>query len=158
MRFIHWLSFSSLLLVAGIVLHFSGVPLNTNIYSISYTCLSAGAGGYLLSMFYYIVDVQRSGQLLWMPFMFMGMNAISMYIFAEGDIVDWFLGCFYVGSDPDKNLSNILWPTGVYWGDSSDRPTAPSHNIAMFFWTLGYIAVTAVLAWYMYKNKIFVTI
>jgi hypothetical protein len=33
----------------------------------------------------------------------MGMNAITVYVLAEGGIPDWFVSCFYL-DDPDQNL------------------------------------------------------
>lgn len=66
------------------------------------------------------MDVRKSGAILWRPFMFFGMNAITMYLFAEGDILDTAMQCFYIGN-PDNSLNNILWPTGVFWGDDDSE-------------------------------------
>ena len=49
------------------------------------------------------------------------------YVCAEGDIFDTPLGQIYLTStnnteppyDTDNNLQNVLWPTGVFWGDSA---------------------------------------
>lgn len=67
------------------------------------------------------------GVFAWKGFMYLGMNAITMYLCAEGGIIEWFLSCFYLG-DPDKNLQNILYPTGVYWGDDDRVRDHPSYN------------------------------
>jgi hypothetical protein len=57
-----------------------------------------------------------------------GLLLRSRYLLAEGGIVDWICASFYL-DNPDKNLQNILWPTGVYWGDNDDvRPYKPSYN------------------------------
>jgi hypothetical protein len=102
-------------------------PPGLDLYSISYTFVSGGAAGLLLTFCFYLVDIKRRGSYLWSGFMYLGMNAITMYLCAEGGIIEWFLSRFWL-DDPDKNLTNILYPTGVYWGDSDDVPDKPSHN------------------------------
>jgi hypothetical protein len=160
-RLWHWGTISVLQLVLGLILHFAAnLPMNTDLYSLAYLLVSGGAAGLMVCIFYSVVDIHRMWLWLWNPFMYMGMNAISMYLFAEGDVISWAVGNFYLG-DEDRSLANILWPTGVYWGDSSDNsdlPLEPSHNIAILMWTLGYIALTALIAWYMYKRKCFIVI
>eukprot|EP00049_Salpingoeca_infusionum_P001077 m.44964 g.44964 ORF g.44964 m.44964 type:complete len:1294 (+) comp10858_c0_seq5:36-3917(+) len=157
MRFLHCTWFGLLLLSLGLALHFSNaILMNTDLYSISYTLVTGGTASLFLVLCYVIIDVFQLGWWLWKPFMFMGMNAITMYLCAEGDIIDWFLSRFYIQGDPDKNLANILWPTGVYWGDSEDWPAHPSHNWRILVWTLGYIGFWMVVAWWMWKNNIFV--
>jgi hexosaminidase len=157
-RLRQWLAFSLCLLVAGLVFHFAGMPMNTDLYTIAFTLVTGGAAGFTLCFFYWLVDVRKQLQRLWLPFLYMGMNAIVLYILAEGGVVEWFLSCFYIDGDPQKNLSNILFPDGVYWGDPDDLPTAPRRDVGVLMWTLGLIAVTALLAWVMFRNKYFVTI
>ena len=183
LRMWHWGSFGLVQIVLGLVLHYSGVVMNTgeagvgkgrrvgssvavsvarstthpsnpcshpfplpsypqplsfspnphprptsDLYSISYTLVSGGAAGLLLTFCFYLVDIKRRGALLWRGFMYLGMNAITMYLCAEGGIIEWTLSRFWLG-DKDKNLMNILYPTGVYWGDDDDKVRdAPSHN------------------------------
>ena len=144
----------------GLLLHFSTlVPMNTDLYSISYVLVSGGAGGLLLCFCYWVVDMKKTAAFLWRPFMWLGMNAIVMYLCAEGDIIDWFIAWFYVDGDPDKNLANILWPTGVYWGDKGDdldRPEEPTHNVAVLFWIFGYIGIWMLVAREMHMRKIYI--
>jgi hypothetical protein len=40
--------------------------------------VSGGAAGLALTLRYWLVDLQRVGSSLWTPFMWMGMNAITM--------------------------------------------------------------------------------
>ena len=80
-----------------------------------------------------------------------------MYLLAEGDILDWFLGCFYWG-DPDKSLANVLWPTGVYWGEADDKAwsrASPPHDVGVLLWTLGYIGLMVLFAWELQRRRIF---
>lgn len=134
--------------------------MNTDLYSISYVLVSNGAGGVLLSFCYWLVDIRKVGAMFWRPFMYLGMNAIVMYLFAEGDILDTFISYFYINGDEDQNLSNILWPTGVYWGldDDIDDRTEASHDVKVLLWVFGYIAITMIVAWMMFKRRIFVKI
>ena len=104
-----------------------------------------------------------------------------MYLLAEGDILDWsvhpictfrlftlsvhavclcsplrrFLGCFYWG-DPDKSLANVLWPTGVYWGEDDDKGWSrerPPHDVGVLLWTLGYIGAMVLFAWALQRDS-----
>ncbi|KAF6136418.1 hypothetical protein GIB67_019301 [Kingdonia uniflora] len=52
-RLKHWLVMGVFLLILGVVLHFtSAVPLNKQLYSLSYVCLTAGAAALVFSAFY----------------------------------------------------------------------------------------------------------
>jgi predicted acyltransferase len=61
--------------------------MNTDLYSISYVLVSGGAGGFMLSLCYYIVDCKKIGMKFWWPFKVFGMNAITMFVLAEGGTV-----------------------------------------------------------------------
>ena len=39
-----------------------------------------GAAALTLAALYWIIDVRKAGGFLWRPFMFFGMNAITMYV------------------------------------------------------------------------------
>ena len=78
---------------------------------------------------------------------------------AESGVVNWFFGIIYLYGDTDYSLANVLWPTGVFWGDRGNddhRPTTVSHNPAVLAWTLGYICVWTLVARWMDKNKIYI--
>jgi hexosaminidase len=79
------------------------------------------------------------------------------YLFAEGGITQWALAAFY-WADPEKNLANLIWPSGVYWGFPATPPSAPTYDPSVMVWTLAYIGVTALLARWMYQRRIFVKI
>ena len=121
-----------------------------------YLLVTAGAGGLALAGCYWVVDVRGWCDRIWQPFMYFGMNAITMFLFMEGDIIDCPLSFFYL-KDPDNSLQNILWPTGVFWGDSPTvLPTVPSHNPYVFGWCVAYIGFWMVVAWGMYVKGIFI--
>ncbi|EDQ89607.1 uncharacterized protein MONBRDRAFT_25125 [Monosiga brevicollis MX1] len=157
-RIFQWSSFALLQLLLGLILHFSGIPLNINLYSVSFVLVTGGMTGLLLVLCYLIVDYRPTARWLWLPFMWLGTNAIVIFLCAEGDVIDWVLSCFYL-EDPDRSLANILWPTGVYWGDDDDvRPYKPSYNYQIMLWCLAYIGVWVLLGRWMYNNKIFIKI
>ena len=58
--------------------------MNTDLYSFPYVLVSGGAAGLTLSGCYWLVDIRKIGAPVWKPFMYFGMNAIAMYLLAEG--------------------------------------------------------------------------
>jgi predicted acyltransferase len=61
-RLRHWGVFGGAISVAGLVLHFAGLPLNTDLYSLSYLLLSTGVSMLALCLCYYMVDCLPSLQ------------------------------------------------------------------------------------------------
>ncbi|GLJ08974.1 hypothetical protein SUGI_0099500 [Cryptomeria japonica] len=105
-RLKHWLSMGFGLLIIGIILHFiDAIPLNKQLYSFSYVCFTAGAGGIVFSAFYILIDIWGFR----MPFLFlewMGMNAMLIFVLAAQGIFAAFInGWYYDGTN------NTL----VYW-------------------------------------------
>eukprot|EP00043_Microstomoeca_roanoka_P017928 m.188833 g.188833 ORF g.188833 m.188833 type:complete len:1127 (-) comp16734_c1_seq1:3793-7173(-) len=157
-RMIHWSIFGAFQLALGLILHFTGAfPMNTDLYSISYTLVTGGTAGLLVPTFYGLVDRLHVGVWLWTPFMYMGMNAIVMYLAAEGGILQYIFESFYWNKE-ENSLVNILWPTGVFWGDSDERPYKPTYNYQVMLWVIAYIGIWMLLARYMYHRRMFVTI
>ena len=107
-------------------------------------------------------SVDRAARLLWLPLSWLGMNAIVLFICAEGGIIPWVLSRFYVDGNPDFNLANVLWPTGVLWGDEEEAdggwPLEPYHNGAVLAWTVGYISVWVLLALFLHTKRIYISI
>ncbi len=81
-RLRQWLPQSLAMVVIGVVLHFTAVPMNTDLYSASFLLVTSGAGGVVLAMCYYAVDVlgEDDADPHWLvrPFWWMGQNAITM--------------------------------------------------------------------------------
>ena len=145
-------------LVAGVALHFAGVTLNTDLYSLSFLFLTGGSCYVVACICFYVVDCKDLFKRIWSPFMYLGMNAISMYLLAEGGILQWIASWFY-WDDVERSLVNIFWPTGVYWGDANDdNITEPRHDYATLGWTLGYIGLWMLVAAIMYHKNIFIVI
>ncbi|KAL4605569.1 hypothetical protein ACB092_09G038700 [Castanea dentata] len=57
-RLKQWVSMGFGLLIIAIILHFTNaIPINKQLYSISYVCFTAGAAGFVFSGFYILIDV-----------------------------------------------------------------------------------------------------
>eukprot|EP00455_Lapot_gusevi_P053267 TRINITY_DN8274_c0_g1_i1.p1 TRINITY_DN8274_c0_g1~~TRINITY_DN8274_c0_g1_i1.p1 ORF type:complete len:256 (+),score=75.23 TRINITY_DN8274_c0_g1_i1:79-846(+) len=141
-----FLPLSIILVAIGMVLHVTdAVPLNKNLYSVSYMLVMAGASGLCLAVFYLVIDVARLSA-PFLPFIYMGLNAIFVFVFAASGVLETML-------------------TWVYWKD-------PSNNLVDYFRSqilvksLGYDAGIMVMTWIkivfwyivsfiMFKNQIF---
>lgn len=85
-RLKRWLSWSiGTILLGGCLCQFSindgFIPINKNLWSLSYVLVTTGFAFFLLSVFYVVIDVKKfwTGK----PLTFAGMNAIIMYIGSE---------------------------------------------------------------------------
>ncbi|XP_042475639.1 heparan-alpha-glucosaminide N-acetyltransferase [Macadamia integrifolia] len=105
-RLKHWVSMGLALLVLGIVLHYTNaIPLNKQLYSFSYVCVTAGAAALVFSVFYVLVDIWGL-RYLFLPLEWIGMNAMFVFVMAaEGIFAGFFNGWYY--EDPHNTL--------VYW-------------------------------------------
>ncbi|WOH01552.1 hypothetical protein DCAR_0520936 [Daucus carota subsp. sativus] len=101
-RVILWSISASFLLTSGFFVALLGVPLSKPLYTLSYMCVTAGASGFLLTIFFYIVDVKKIRKpvalLQWV-----GMNALTIYALAACDILTAFVQGFYWRL-PENNL------------------------------------------------------
>ncbi|KAK7258912.1 hypothetical protein RIF29_24501 [Crotalaria pallida] len=105
-RLKHWLLMGLALLTFGVILHFThAIPLNKQLYTLSYVCVTSGAAALVFSAFYIMVDIWNL-KLLFMPFKWIGMNAMLVYVMeAEGIFPGFINGWYY--EDPHNTL--------VYW-------------------------------------------
>ena len=84
---------SALMVIGGAltgVQQFDGpIPINKNLWTLSYVCLMGGWAFFVLILLYFLVDVMK----LWngAPFYFVGMNSILIYVLHEmlGQQVPW---------------------------------------------------------------------
>jgi len=107
----HWLAWGGALTGLGLLLHFAGVSMNKQLWSISYTCFMAGTCGITLSLSYIAVDQStelsrrwvRYARKLLFPFQAMGMNAI-FFFFWHGT-AEAIVNAFYI--DPPMAGSSL---------------------------------------------------
>jgi heparan-alpha-glucosaminide N-acetyltransferase len=79
----HWLSWSLFCLVlfallTGLDTENGLIPVNKNLWTLTYTLITASSSFFMLSLFYYVIDVKQ----LWTgnPFYYLGTNSILIYI------------------------------------------------------------------------------
>ncbi|KAG9443774.1 hypothetical protein H6P81_015114 [Aristolochia fimbriata] len=102
-RLKHWVAMGLVLLITGIVLHFTkAIPLNKQLYSFSYVCVTSGAAALVFSMFYVLVDVGGL-RYLFLPLEWIGMNAMLVYVMAAEGIFAGFINGWYYDS-PNNTL------------------------------------------------------
>lgn len=101
-RIFHWLISSFSLLALAFALDFFGVRMNKSLYSLSYTCVTAGAAGLLFAGMYLLVDVYGFRRPTY-AMEWMGMHALSIYILIACNILPIFIQGFY-WKDPQNNL------------------------------------------------------
>lgn len=105
------------------------IPINKNMWSLSYVFVTSGVAFLILTLLYYIIDVKSywSGA----PFVYAGMNAIIMYI----------------GSEIFHKMYPFYWHIG----------TMNTHFMFLLanIWTTG---LWVLVAYYLYLKEIFITL
>uniref|UniRef100_A0A7N0U6R4 Heparan-alpha-glucosaminide N-acetyltransferase catalytic domain-containing protein n=1 Tax=Kalanchoe fedtschenkoi TaxID=63787 RepID=A0A7N0U6R4_KALFE len=106
-RLKHWIVMGIGLLVLGLTLHFThAIPLNKQLYSLSYVCVTSGAAALLFSALYIQVDVLHV-RYIFLPFEWIGMNAMLVYVMAAEGIFAGFINGWYY-EDPRNTLTNWI--------------------------------------------------
>ncbi|KAL4578648.1 hypothetical protein LXL04_014776 [Taraxacum kok-saghyz] len=106
-RLKQWVSMGFGLIIIALLLHFTdAIPINKQLYSISYVCFTAGAAGIVFSAFYILIDVwgKRTPFLL---FEWIGMNAMLVFVLGAQGILAGFVNGWYY-KNPDNNLVNWI--------------------------------------------------
>ncbi|KAL5566370.1 hypothetical protein UlMin_029534 [Ulmus minor] len=105
-RLKHWSLMGFALLISGIILHFThAIPLNKQLYTLSYVCVTSGAAALVFSAIYVLVDVYNL-KYPFLPLKWIGMNAMLVYVMAAEGIFAGFVNGWYY-NDPHNTL--------VYW-------------------------------------------
>ncbi|KAK9103977.1 hypothetical protein Scep_020821 [Stephania cephalantha] len=105
-RILHWAIPATSLAFMGFSLDLLGLHVNKNLYSLSYTCLTAGVAGLLFAGVYILVDVCGCKR----PTLFlewMGKHALMLYILAACNILPMFLHGFY-WQKPQNNILSLI--------------------------------------------------
>ncbi|KAL3843498.1 hypothetical protein ACJIZ3_000901 [Penstemon smallii] len=104
----HWTIMGLGLLILGIVLHFTdAIPLNKQLYTFSYTCVTSGAAALVFSAIYIMVDVIWTQEKLFLPLEWIGMNAMLVYVMAAEGIFAGFINGWYY-DNPHNTLINWI--------------------------------------------------
>ncbi|XP_008811061.2 heparan-alpha-glucosaminide N-acetyltransferase-like [Phoenix dactylifera] len=105
-RIFQWMIPSFILLALAFSLDFLGLHMNKALYSLSYTCVTAGAAGILFAGIYLLVDVygfrRPTFAMEWM-----GTHALMIYILIACNILPVLIQGFY-WREPQNNLLKVL--------------------------------------------------
>lgn len=135
------LLFGMLLTGLGLVWNFLGCPINKPIWSSSYALFTSGLCSLLLAAMIYIIDVKQIS--LWsFPFKVFGMNALASYA-ASGLIIN-ILGMIKINGEGVSSYSYSHFFQPVF-----------GNNFGSFLFAITYCILIWLLAYVMYKRKIF---
>eukprot|EP00762_Andalucia_godoyi_P003170 ANDGO_01008.mRNA.1 transmembrane protein len=96
-----YVGFVLLMAATALSLHFTDtIPVNKNLWSISYVATMAGTAVGFLWILIVIVDVLHAGRVVFAPFKWMGMNSIALYVGSE-TLPN--LASMVFANTPDKN-------------------------------------------------------
>lgn len=123
-------------------------PINKNLWTSSYVLFTGGFALVLLALCYWAVEMR--GWRRWgAPFLWYGSNAITVYAASS-----W-LGKYSVTHYIERAGQRMTLKAWVYQG--AFAPVARPVNASLWF-ASAYVLTFLVLAWIMYRNKIFIKI
>ncbi|KAJ0079383.1 hypothetical protein Patl1_22503 [Pistacia atlantica] len=96
-RLKHWVLMGLSLLILGLTLHFThAIPLNKQLYTFSYVCVTSGAAALVFSAIYALVDIWEL-TFIFLPLEWIGMNAMLVYVMAAEGIFAGFINGWFIG-------------------------------------------------------------
>lgn len=136
-----------LLLIGGYVWDWF-LPINKKIWTSSYVLFTGGLATSVLALCYVVIDVRKRSE--WArPFVMYGMNAIAIYVLSEG-----FARLLYaipVQVDGQmQSLRSVVYGALFGW-------VVPAERASLLF-ALTWVALFLVIAWWMYRRKIFLKV
>jgi predicted acyltransferase len=139
------------MVVAGAVLMVAGevwgrwFPINKNLWTSSYVLFTGGFALAALALCYWMVEMR--GWRKWgAPFVWYGSNAITVFAASTA------LGVFSVKYHVRPGVTYKAWVYGTMFA-----PLASAENASVMY-ASAYVITFLVLAWVMYRNKIFIKI
>ncbi|HEX9119778.1 MAG TPA: heparan-alpha-glucosaminide N-acetyltransferase domain-containing protein [Terriglobales bacterium] len=139
------------MVVAGAVLMVAGevwgrwFPINKNLWTSSYVLFTGGFALAVLALCYWMVEMR--GWRSWgAPFVWYGSNAITVYAASAA------LAVFSIKHYVRPGVTYKAWVYGTMFA-----PLASAENASVMY-ASAYVLTFLVLAWVMYRNKIFVKI
>ena len=137
----------ALLTVAGLMLD-HWLPINKNIWTSTFSILMAGLALLTLAVFYWLIDVM--GFKWWaMVFVIFGMNSIAIYVLSE--ILDTSLRFVLM-----KGAGSTLILRDYLHRSMFAQYASPEN--ASLLYALSYVFLVFLIAWAMWKMKIFIKI
>ena len=133
----------ALLLIAGLALD-PWMPINKNLWTVSYTLLAAGIAFDLFALSYWVIDVLGRGG--WThPFTVFGMNALAIYVAAG--VLARLLGLIHIG---DTTLQRWIFLHAF-------APLASPMNASLLY-AVAFVAVMYLGAWVLYRRGWFIRV
>eukprot|EP01122_Echinamoeba_exundans_P010859 TRINITY_DN414_c0_g1_i4.p1 TRINITY_DN414_c0_g1~~TRINITY_DN414_c0_g1_i4.p1 ORF type:complete len:382 (-),score=20.92 TRINITY_DN414_c0_g1_i4:127-1272(-) len=150
-RVVQWVVPSLLQLALGFTIHFTFMPFNKNLYSISYIFLMGGTAGLVFILCYIMMDVAKF-QWPGMPFVWLGSNSIILY--CGDDLLPVLIGpsgfvLIYYGA-MENNFGS--WARGTFFDSWLPQYTA---NLV---WALCRACFWMIPAFILFRKKIFVRV
>jgi len=135
---IAWLFFAgNLLMLAGLILS-AWMPVNKQLWTVSYALLTAGIAYVVFACCYWMVDLQ--GWQRWKaPFVIFGVNAMAMFVVSG--MFGRLMSLIKIGG---TGIGRVLW-TNVY---SQLGPPA----VGSLFYGLTHVALCFLVAWLMWRK------
>ena len=162
-RLKHWFTFAGILMLVGLIMHWTAfMPMNKQLWSLSYVLFQAGSCGAALAIVYYLVDVENRARTFFSsffrPFQYMGMNAILVFFYhgtAEAIVNTVYVspGENYVNPlPPNKEYSLLSFVHDEVYGGITGDPHAPATQLLYVLTKIGcFMAAT----WYLFTIKYF---
>jgi predicted acyltransferase len=145
MKSINVLFYSAFALIfSGCLLDF-WFPINKAIWSSSFVLVTSGIGTLILAVIYYIIDLKK--MTFGKVFKYVGMNAITIYFLSS------FISkmMYLIKIDENSNLHSFLYTKFFQFDFLMEEFSSLCYAVAVaIFYT--------VLAYYMYKKKIFINV
>ncbi|KAI5074478.1 hypothetical protein GOP47_0010439 [Adiantum capillus-veneris] len=111
-RIWQWSTTGAVLVVSGLGLDFAGIPLNKQLYTLSYTLLTAGACGLAFMVNYVIVDVY-GWKLSTIAFKWIGAHALMIYALVSCSVIPLAIQGLYWKSPENNLIATILGTLGL---------------------------------------------
>jgi heparan-alpha-glucosaminide N-acetyltransferase len=156
-RIKHWLIPALAFMGIGLTLHFTGaIPLNKNLYSLSYIMVTAGSAGILLSASYVMIDVLKWRVIFW-PWIWEGMNSIILFVADE--LVTPILGgrdgdALFYWKESTTNLGSWIYKTIFLANAKEDDPA--TYVVPNFFWGFTHACLFIIVAFFLFTANFFV--
>jgi predicted acyltransferase len=132
-----WLFFGgNALICLGLILNV-WMPINKNLWTTSFSVFMAGLATVVFAIWYWLIDVQRSGRLRWWtrPFAIYGMNAIAVYILSG-----------LIG----RLMSLFHWHAPVF--DTLFAPLSANPENASLYYAIAFTLMLYLAAYAMYRR------
>lgn len=144
MNFFFW---GVTLVVSGLLVN-PFFPVNKNLWTSSYVLVTGGLAFISLAWCIYVIDIKQKTS--WTkPFVVLGLNAIAAYVFAALLSTAVFNITFNTGSGV-QSLQEIIYKNVFSW--------MINPYIASASYAFGFVVVTWIFAWVLYKNKLFIKV